>query len=94
MQTLFSIIAIVISVISLVTTILLAVRGWWRQRSVYSLERKLFFRHPNPPNDNRDLLNKLSSGNFNIIHAQEYGGQLEIILGEIKRSNKKNPPRS
>ena len=81
------IIAIVISSIALIVSATIAVQGRWKNRNVYDIEHKYFFRKNqiNKPNNNDELKEKLNSGHYTILHTGEYGGCIEIILGKIKK---------
>lgn len=79
--------SIVISIVALIVSSAVAMRGWCRHRNIYDIERILFFRNNqiNKMNNNDDLKKKLNSGCFTILHTGEYGGYIELILGKIKK---------
>jgi hypothetical protein len=80
--------SLIISIIALSVLGYLTVLGWWRQRTVYDIERILFFREHqiDKQNNNNKLKEKLTSGHYTILYTNEYNGYIELILGKIKKS--------
>ena len=82
-------ISLTVSVLALIVAIastVVAVMAWHRSRTIYGIEKALFFRHPKgDTNNNEKVLKKLSSGKYTILSVHSFGGELEVILGRIKK---------
>ena len=66
--------------------IFLSYKAWHKSRAIYGVERLLFFRKSDKhgQNNNDKLNKKLSSGKYTILHTQNYGNDVELILGKLK----------
>lgn len=86
-ENIMEILALGFSILSLVVVTLIAIKGWWRHRNIYDIERTLFFRKSqiDKTNNNNKLKEKLNSGKYTILHTGEYGGYIELILGKLKK---------
>jgi hypothetical protein len=86
-ENIMELLALGLSIFSLIVATTIAVKGWWRHRNIYDIERTLFFRNPktDKTNNNNKLREKLNSGEYTILHTGEYGGYIELIIGKLKK---------
>ena len=86
-ENIMELLALGFSIFSLAIAAIIAVKGWWRRRNIYDIERTLFFRksQTDKTNNNDKLREKLNSGKYTILHTGEYGGYIELILGKLRK---------
>jgi len=81
------IIALLISIASAI----IAVAGWKRQRIIFDVEMHNFLSGERGDIGNKTLKEKLTSGNYTILHTQQeqlqygLGPDFKILLGKIKK---------
>lgn len=87
------VLAITISVISIIVSAAVAVFSWKRSRSIYGLERMKFAIDPGDSRSDKEkqtdeeLLKKLKSGKYTIIttYALPNSGYNVFVLGKLKK---------
>ena len=86
-ENILELLALGFSIFSLIVATVIAVKGWWKHRNIYDIERTLFFRksQTDKTNNNDKLREKLNSGEYTILHTGEYGGYIELILGKLRK---------
>lgn len=71
MELIFNILTITIAVASLIWTSVLAIKGWWKNRNIYGVELFELFSGEMSMHKNQEISDKLSSGNYTILHTEK-----------------------
>jgi len=79
--------SLVFSVLALIISSGIAIKGWWRHRNIYKVELHEIRTDmlTNPMFQTYEINEKLSSGNYTIMHTEKNSSGYQILLGKIKK---------
>lgn len=75
--------SLIFSVVALIISSGVAIKGWWRHRNIYELE--LFDFPGSMAISTKEINEKLSSGDYTIMHTEKSETGYQILLGKIKK---------
>lgn len=75
------IIAIIISVMALV----ISTWSWRRSRNIYGIEYHAYYYSDDAAPKNKELKNKLNSGDYTVLNTNLDGNYILVTIGRIKR---------
>ena len=82
-------ISLIFSVIALIISSVIAIKGWWKHRNIYKVElyeiRTSMTIDPQINPQVYELNEKLSSGKYTIMHTEKTASSYQILLGKIKK---------
>ena len=75
------------SVIALIISSGIAIKSWWRHRNIYKVELHEIKTDmlTDPMFQTYEINEKLSSGNYTIMHTEKITSGYQILLGKIKK---------
>lgn len=77
-------VALFFSVVALIISSGIAIKSWWRHRNIYKVELyKIETTYPYM--QTYDINEKLSSGDYTIMHTEKDPSGYHILLGKIKK---------
>ncbi len=80
-------ISLLLSILALIISSGIVIKGWWRHRNIYGIELHNIF--DGGTEDEHEVNKKLSSGNYTILHTEKknfpLGSGYQILLGKIKK---------
>lgn len=65
--------------------IFVALKSWQKSRSIYNLEFVEFLPDKIRDVGNKELRDKLNSGEYTILHADYRAAQYNLLIGKIKK---------
>ena len=81
-------ISIILSIIALAISIFAAIQtwlGWKKNRSIYHLEFVEFMPDKIRESANKQLLDKLNSGDYTVLHAEYREAQYNLLIGKLTK---------
>ena len=74
-----------LSLVFSISALLVAIFSWRKNRAIYGVEIENFFPEKVRKNGNSNILEKLKTGNYNILHSDYRASQYYVLLGRLKR---------
>ncbi|MFA4833404.1 MAG: hypothetical protein WC619_00975 [Patescibacteria group bacterium] len=79
------ILSLIFSLLALIVSSFIAIKGWMRNRTIYNLEFHEFLPDKLRDVGNKTIREKLNSGDYTILHANYTGAQYNVLLGKLKK---------
>jgi len=79
------IVSLIFSSLALIISVVLIIKGWRKNRTIYNLEYYEFFPDKNRDEANKIVRDKLNSGNYTILHTDYRSAQYNVLLGKLKK---------
>jgi hypothetical protein len=79
------ILSLIFSVLALIISSIIAIKGWMKNRTIYNLEFHEFLPDKIREVGNKIIREKLNSGDYTILHADYRNAQYNILLGKLKK---------
>jgi FtsZ-interacting cell division protein ZipA len=75
----------IISIVVAIVALIVSTWSWRRSRNIYGIEHHAYYFSDDNYPKNKELKEKLDSGNYTVLHTNLDGSYILVTLGQIKK---------